>query len=101
MSVRRRTLTRLLAASVLAVVPAALARTPAPAAALDTDDVAGPWSQRWIQCKGVAFTVAWSGVLTLGILNLVEKTIGLRVDAEEEQIGLDLSLHDGRGYNLS
>ncbi len=64
-------------------------------------DIAGPWSQLWIQCKGVAFTVVWSGVLTLGILKLIEKTIGLRVDAEEEQMGLDLSLHEERGYNLS
>ncbi|KGI77737.1 ammonium transporter [Oleiagrimonas soli] len=64
-------------------------------------NVAGPWSQLWIQCKGVAFTVVWSGVLTLVILKLIGWTIGLRVDQEEEQLGLDLALHEERGYNLS
>ena len=64
-------------------------------------NVAGPWSQLWIQCKGVAFTIVWSGVLTLAILKLVQWTIGLRVNPDEEQEGLDIALHEERGYNLS
>jgi Amt family ammonium transporter len=57
--------------------------------------------QLWIQCKGVAFTVAWSAVLSYAILKLIKVTIGLRVDEEQEQVGLDIALHEERGYNLS
>jgi Amt family ammonium transporter len=64
-------------------------------------DVAHPFGQLWIQAKGVAFTIAWSAVLTWLILKLIQLTIGLRVDDEQEQIGLDLALHEERGYNLS
>ncbi|HEV7778221.1 MAG TPA: ammonium transporter [Luteibacter sp.] len=58
-------------------------------------------AQLWIQCKGVAFTVAWSAVLSYAILKLIKVTIGLRVDEEQEQVGLDIALHEERGYNLS
>jgi Amt family ammonium transporter len=60
-----------------------------------------PWLQLWIQAKGVGFTVLWSGALTWLVLKLIDWTIGLRVDEEQEQIGLDLALHEERAYNLS
>jgi Amt family ammonium transporter len=60
-------------------------------------DLAG---QLWIQAKGVGFTVVWSGVLSLVLLKLVDWTVGLRVSEEQEQVGLDLALHEERGYNL-
>ncbi|WP_235499675.1 ammonium transporter [Frateuria sp. Soil773] len=63
--------------------------------------VASPWGQLWIQAKGVGFTIAWSVLLSLLILKLVDWTIGLRVDEEQEQIGLDLALHEEKAYNLS
>ncbi|MFC4528405.1 ammonium transporter [Dyella halodurans] len=59
------------------------------------------WGQLWIQAKGVGFTVAWSAVLSLLILKLIDWTLGLRVDEEQEQIGLDLALHEEKAYNLS
>ena len=59
------------------------------------------WGQLWIQAKGVGFTVAWSAVLSLVILKLIDWTLGLRVDEEQEQIGLDLALHEEKAYNLS
>lgn len=59
------------------------------------------FGQLWIQAKGVGFTVAWSAVLSLVILKLIDWTIGLRVDDEQEQVGLDLSLHEEKAYNLS
>ena len=34
------------------------------------------------------------------ILKLVNLMVGLRVDSDEENQGLDLVLHDERGYNL-
>ncbi len=57
--------------------------------------------QLWIQAKGVGFTVVWSAVLTLAILKLIDRTLGLRVSDEQELIGLDIALHEERGYNLS
>jgi len=56
--------------------------------------------QLWIQCKGVGFTVAYTGVCSYVLLKLVDVTMGLRVDAEAEQVGLDLALHEERAYNL-
>jgi Amt family ammonium transporter len=59
------------------------------------------FGQLWIQAKGVGFTVVWSAVLSLLILKLIDWTLGLRVDDEQEQVGLDLSLHEEKAYNLS
>jgi ammonium transporter, Amt family len=57
-------------------------------------------SQIWIQIKGVLFTVVFTGVLSFALLKLVDVLVGLRVSAEDETLGLDLALHDERGYNL-
>ncbi|MEE4461621.1 ammonium transporter, partial [Azotobacter chroococcum] len=57
-------------------------------------------TQLWIQIKGVLFTVIYTGVVTFVILKVIERVMGLRVSDEEETIGLDLSLHNERGYNL-
>ena len=45
------------------------------------------------------FTAVLSGVATFVILKLVNVTIGLRVDQEEETVGLDLSQHGESAYN--
>ena len=57
-------------------------------------------AQVWIQTKGVLFTVVFTGVLSFVLLKIVDMLVGLRVSAEEETLGLDLALHDERGYNL-
>ncbi|MFZ1832701.1 MAG: ammonia channel protein, partial [Pseudomonadales bacterium] len=56
--------------------------------------------QVWIQTKGVLFTLVYSGVLSYLLLKLVDLVIGLRVNEEDETMGLDIALHDERGYNL-
>lgn len=56
--------------------------------------------QLWIQLKGVLFTVVYTAVVTFVILKVIDVVMGLRVSEEEESIGLDLSLHNERGYNL-
>lgn len=56
--------------------------------------------QLWIQFKGVLFTVVYTGIVTFVILKVIDAVMGLRVSEEEETIGLDLSLHNERGYNL-
>ncbi len=56
--------------------------------------------QLWIQFKGVLFTVIYTAIVTFVILKVIDVVMGLRVTEEEETIGLDLSLHNERGYNL-
>jgi ammonium transporter, Amt family len=53
-----------------------------------------------VQAAGVAATFAYTAVMTFVILKLVDLMVGLRIDADEENQGLDLVLHDERGYNL-
>ena len=58
----------------------------------------GNAGQLWIQFVGVAATIAFSFVGTLVILGILNATMGLRVSDDEEQMGLDLSQHEERGY---
>ena len=57
-------------------------------------------AQLWIQLKGVLVTVVFSGIATFVILKVIDLVIGLRATPEQETEGLDLALHDERGYNL-
>ena len=57
--------------------------------------------QVWAQLLSVIVTIVWSGVLSFIILKIVDATVGLRVEEDEERQGLDLSQHNERGYNLS
>ncbi|MDP3978462.1 MAG: ammonium transporter [Pseudomonas sp.] len=57
-------------------------------------------AQLWVQFQGVAFTVIYTAVLTFVILKVIDLVMGLRVSDEEETVGLDLALHNERGYNL-
>jgi Amt family ammonium transporter len=54
--------------------------------------------QVWIQFKGVAVTVAITAVVTFILLKIIGATVGLRVSEDEETEGLDLVLHNERGY---
>jgi len=57
-------------------------------------------SQLAVQFKGVLITIGYTAVASFIILKVIDVVIGLRVTEEEETQGLDLSLHDERGYNL-
>ena len=57
--------------------------------------------QVWAQLLSVIVTILWSGVLSFIILKIVDATVGLRVEEDDERMGLDLSQHNERGYNLS
>ncbi len=57
-------------------------------------------SQLFAQFKGVMFTLLYSGILSFVILKIVDVLVGLRVTDEQETEGLDIALHDERGYNL-
>ncbi len=53
-----------------------------------------------VQATGVVATFVYAGIMTFIILKLVDMMVGLRIDADSETQGLDLVLHDERGYNL-
>ena len=52
------------------------------------------------QLKGVATTIAWSGIGSLIVFGLIKVTIGLRVKKEVEREGLDIAEHGERAYNM-
>ncbi len=52
------------------------------------------------QFVGVMATLVYTAVITFVILKLLDMTIGLRVTKEEEIEGLDVVLHEERGYIL-
>jgi len=52
------------------------------------------------QVIGVMATIIYCAVASFIILKLIDVVIGLRVSEEEETQGLDIVLHDERGYNI-
>jgi len=60
----------------------------------------GNYGQLWIQLISVIITMLFSFFMTLIILKFVDLIIGLRITEEEEERGLDLSLHNETGYSL-
>ena len=56
-------------------------------------------SQFMVQLKAVIITIVYCGVVSFILLKIIDATVGLRVSQEEETGGLDIALHDERGYN--
>jgi len=56
-------------------------------------------AQVWIQLKAVMITVVWSGVVAFVAFKIVDLTIGLRVNEEQEREGLDISSHGETAYS--
>jgi Amt family ammonium transporter len=55
-----------------------------------------------VQLFGIVVTISYTALVTWVLLKLTSKfTNGLRVSGEEETEGLDLVLHDERGYDLN
>ena len=65
-----------------------------------TGAIDGNWGQMLHQFAGVGMAWGISIVGTLVLLFVVDKTLGLRVTAEQEMAVLDLSQHGEEGYNL-
>lgn len=57
-------------------------------------------SQLSVQMTGVIATLVYTGVVTFILLKIIDATLGLRVDEEQEIEGLDLTQHDERSYDL-
>jgi len=51
------------------------------------------------QCWGVATSLVWSGVVSFIAFKVIDMTIGLRVNEEDEREGLDLSTHGEQAYH--
>jgi Amt family ammonium transporter len=61
--------------------------------------LAGGARQFGNQALAVIFTVVFAGVATFILFKIVDLLIGLRVDVEDESIGLDLTQHGERAYS--
>lgn len=59
----------------------------------------GSWRQLGNQAIAVLFTAAFSGIVTFILFKLVDALVGLRVDVEDESLGLDLTQHGERAYS--
>ncbi|WP_239451702.1 ammonium transporter [Elioraea rosea] len=60
------------------------------------EGIVGSVGQLMLQIKGVVITIVYTGVVSFVLLKILDATMGLRVTDEEEQQGLDESLHGER-----
>ncbi|NTW56132.1 MAG: ammonium transporter [Chlorobiaceae bacterium] len=63
----------------------------------------GSWTildQLGVQATAVGVTIAYAAIVSLVLLFIVEKTIGLRIKENDEMSGLDHSMHGEQGYGL-
>ncbi len=68
--------------------------------AINAAGAAGSVAQFGKQFVLAGVTVAFSFIATMAILKLTDVTVGLRVSAEHEELGLDASQHGEVGYQL-
>ncbi len=61
----------------------------------------GNAAQLGVQAVAVLATAAYAAIVTFIIVKVLDLTMGLRVEEEEEREGLDVSLHGEQGYRLS
>jgi Amt family ammonium transporter len=64
--------------------------------------VSGSWELMGDQVIAVVATVVWSFTVTFVIVKVLDRVFpgGIRVSAENEELGLDLSQHAEVGYSL-
>ncbi|MGR9107630.1 MAG: ammonium transporter [Gammaproteobacteria bacterium] len=53
-----------------------------------------------VQLTGIVATIIWCAIITFALLKLIDGTIGLRVDSDQETLGLDVVSHEESGYNM-
>ncbi len=56
-------------------------------------------NQVWVQAQAVGITIVWSGVVAFIAFKLVDIVIGLRVPADQEREGLDITSHGESAYH--
>ena len=55
--------------------------------------------QVWVQAQAVGITIVWSAVVAFIAFKLVDVAIGLRVPADQEREGLDITSHGESAYH--
>ncbi|MBT3921022.1 MAG: ammonium transporter [Nitrospina sp.] len=65
-----------------------------------TGMLTGNFNQVWVQLVGIVAAGTYSFVITYILVLIIDKTIGFRVNDEDEEMGLDTSQHGETGYNL-
>ena len=65
-----------------------------------SDGVSTIGGQLGIQLTGIAATFVYTAVVSWILLRVVDAIFTVRVDQEDETAGLDIVLHDERGYDL-
>ncbi len=65
-----------------------------------SDGISSISGQLFVQGVGVVSTFVYTAVVSYILLKVLDKLMGLRVSEEDENTGLDLVLHDERGYDL-
>ena len=53
-----------------------------------------------VQVIGILATAVWCAIVSFVILKIINAIVPLRVESDEETEGLDLVLHEERGYIL-
>jgi Amt family ammonium transporter len=56
-------------------------------------------AQLSVQVLGILATLIYTGIVSFIVLKILDVIMGLRVSDEQETEGLDLALHDEKGYN--
>ena len=64
------------------------------------EEITSSGAQLVEQLIGAFAIAAWCAVISFVLFKILDATIGLRMNEDEETEGLDLVLHDERGYNL-
>ena len=65
-----------------------------------SDGVSTIGGQLGIQLTGIAATFVYTAIVSWILLRVVDAIVIVRVDQEDETAGLDIVLHDERGYDL-
>ena len=64
------------------------------------DGITSMMGQLKVQLIGIIVTAVYTAIATYFLLRVVDALVGLRVEKEQEYEGLDLALHEERGYDL-
>ena len=64
------------------------------------EDITSIGGQFIVQLTGVIAVMVFTVVLTFILLKIVDVFVGIRAHEDDEQTGLDLSMHNERGYDI-
>lgn len=67
---------------------------------LGLDEGVGILDQLGVQLQGTIAIILWTLIVSYVLLRLIDKFIPVRVSEQDEVVGLDIAMHDEKGYNL-